>query len=63
MDAQDAAWENDTVLQNLVTKDDNLTPNQVTTLASYYLTSNSDASMMNAEPVVYDICTATGMDV
>ena len=61
MDAQDAAWENDTVLQNLVTKDDNLTPNQVTTLASYYLTNNSDTSMLNVDPVVYDLGTATGI--
>ena len=61
MDAQDAAWEADEVLQRLVTKDDNLTPNQVTTLASYYLTNNSDTSMMNIEPVVYDLGTATGM--
>lgn len=61
MDEQDAAWEADQTLQKLVTKDDNLTPNQVTTLASYYLTNNSDTSMMNAEPVTYDICTATGM--
>lgn len=59
--AQDTAWENDTVLQNLVTKDDNLTPNQVTTLASYYLTNNSDTSMLNVEPVVYDLGTATGI--
>lgn len=61
MDAQDAAWENDEVLQKLVTKDDNLTPNQVTTLASYYLTSNSDTSMLNVSPVEYNVCTATGM--
>ena len=59
--AQDTAWENDTVLQNLVTKDNNLTPNQVTTLASYYLTNNSDTSMLNIEPVVYDLGTATGI--
>lgn len=58
---QDAAWDNDPTLQNLVTKDDNLTPNQVTTLASYYLTNNSDTSMLNVEPVVYDLGTATGM--
>lgn len=61
MDAQDAAWEADQVLQRLVTKDDNLTPNQVTTLASYYLTNNSDTSMLNIEPVEYDLGTATGM--
>lgn len=61
MDAQDAAWENDQTLQKLVTKDDNLTPNQVTTLASYYLTGNSDTSMLNVTPVVYDMGTATGM--
>ena len=58
---QDAAWDNDPVLQNLVTKDDNLTPNQVTTLASYYLTSNSDTSMLNMDAVAYKIPTATGM--
>jgi len=61
MDAQDAAWEADEVLQKLVTKDDNLTPNQVTTLASYYLTSNSDTSMLNISPVEYDLGTATGL--
>lgn len=61
MDAQDAAWEQDEVLQKLVTKDDNLTPNQVTTLASYYLTNTSDTSMLNVAPVAYDITTATGM--
>lgn len=61
MDAQDAAWENDQVLQKLVTKDDNLTPNQVTTLASYYLTSNSDTSMLNVAPVEYNLGTATGL--
>ena len=61
MDAQDAAWDNDEVLQKLVTKDDNLTPNQVTTLASYYLTGTSDTSMLNVQPVDYDVTTATGM--
>lgn len=61
MDAQDAAWESDQVLQRLVTKDANLTPNQVTTLASYYLTNNSDTNMLNVTPVEYDLCTATGM--
>ena len=59
--AQDAAWENDQVLQKLVTKDDNLTPNQVTMLASYYLTNTSDTSMLNVSPVDYDVTTATGM--
>lgn len=59
--AQDTAWDNDPTLQKLVTKDDNLTPNQVTTLASYYLTSNSDTSMLNVAPVSYDLATATGM--
>ena len=61
MDAQDAAWEADETLQKLVTKDNNLTPNQVTTLASYYLTSNSDTSMLNVAPAEFDVCTATGM--
>ena len=61
MDAQDAAWDADQVLQKLVTKDDNLTPNQVTTLASYYLTGTSDTSMLNVSPVEYDVKTATGM--
>ena len=61
MDAQDAAWESDQVLQKLITKDDNLTPNQVTTLASYYLTSNSDTNMLNVAPVAYDLGTATGI--
>lgn len=59
--AQDDAWERDPVLKTLVTKDANLTPNQVTTLASYYLTSNSDTSMLNVNPVDYDVCTAAGM--
>lgn len=61
MDAQDAAWEADTSLQALVTKDDYLTPNQVTTLASYYLTSNSNKTSTNVDAVAYDMCTATGM--
>ena len=61
MDAQDTAWDNDQVLQKLVTKDDNLTPNQVTTLASYYLTNTSDTSMLNISPAAYDVTTATGM--
>ena len=61
MDAQDAAWEADQTLQKLVTKDEYLTPNQVTTLASYYLTSNSDTSMLNIAPVEYDVAAATGM--
>lgn len=59
--AQDAAWDNDEVLQKLVTKDDNLTPNQVTTLASYYLTGNSDTSMLNVTPSEYQVASATGM--
>ena len=59
--AQDAAWEADQILQKLVTKDDNLTPNQVTTLASYYLTGTSDTSMLNIKPVKYVIPSATGM--
>lgn len=61
MDAQDAAWEKDTSLQALVTKDDYLTPNRVTTLASYYLTNNSNSSTLNVEAVAYDMGTATGM--
>lgn len=61
MAAQDAAWEADTSLQALVTKDDYLTPNQVTTLASYYLTSNSNSSTLNLDAVAYDLGTATGM--
>lgn len=61
MEAQDAAWEADTSLQALVTKDDYLTPNRVTTLASYYLTSNSNSSTLNVEAVSYDMGTATGM--
>ena len=59
--AQDEAWEKDTSLQALVTKDDYLTPNRVTTLASYYLTSNSNSSTLNVEAVSYDMGTATGM--
>ena len=58
---QDAAWEADQTLQKLVTKDANLTPNQVTTLASYYLTGTSDTTMLNVAPVSYDVVTATGM--
>lgn len=61
MEAQDAAWEADTSLQALVTKDDYLTPNRVTTLASYYLTSNNNSSTLNVEAVSYDMGTATGM--
>lgn len=61
MAAQDEAWEADTSLQALVTKDDYLTPNRVTTLASYYLTSNSNSSTLNVEAVAYDMGTATGM--
>ena len=61
--AQDAAWEADQVLQKLITKDDNLTPNQVTTLASYYLTGASDTSMLNIKPETYYIPKATGMCV
>lgn len=61
MAAQDAAWEADETLQKLVTKDNNLTPNQVTTLASYYLTSNSDTSMLNVSAAEFDMGTATGM--
>lgn len=59
--AQDAAWQADTILQKLVTKDENLTPNQVTTLASYYLTSNSDTSMLNINASNYSLETATGI--
>lgn len=59
--AQDAAWSADTSLQALVTKDDYLTPNQVTTLASYYLTNNSNSSTLNVDAVEYDMGTAAGM--
>lgn len=58
---QDAAWEADPTLQALVTKDEHLTPNQVTTLASYYLTSNNNKSTLNVDAVAYDMGTATGM--
>ena len=61
IDIQDAAWEADTALQALVTKDDYLTPNQVTTLASYYLTNDTNNTLLNAEAVKYDLCTASGM--
>lgn len=61
MAEQDAAWEADTSLQALVTKDDYLTPNQVTTLASYYLTNNNNSSTLNVDAVEYDMGTATGM--
>ncbi len=61
MDAQDAAWEADPALQALVTKDAYLTPNQVTTLASYYLTNNTNKTTLNIDAVAYDMGTATGM--
>ena len=61
MDAQDAEWEKDTALQALVTRDEYLTPNRVTTLASYYLTSNSSSSVLNVDAVEYDLGTSTGI--
>lgn len=61
MAVQDAEWEADPTLQALVTKDNYLTPNQVTTLASYYLTSNNNKTTLNVDAVAYDMCTATGM--
>lgn len=61
MDAQDATWESDTALQQLVTKDAYLTPNQVTTLASYYLTNDVSNSTSNMDAVAYDMGTALGM--
>lgn len=61
MDAQDAAWEADPALQALVTKDQYLAPNQVTTLASYYLTNNGNSSTLNVDASIYDMGTATGM--
>lgn len=57
----DSKWEEDTDLQTLVTKDDNLVPDQVITLSSYHLTANSGSSMLNTEAASFDVCTATGM--
>lgn len=59
--SQDATWEADAALKALMTKDEHLIPNQVITLASYYLTNNSNSSMLNVAPVAYDLSTATGM--
>ena len=59
--SQDAEWENDPTLQALITKDEYLTPNQVTTLASYYLTSNANSTVLNLDAVAYNVATATGM--
>ena len=39
----------------------NLLPDQVLVLASYYLTSDSNSSMLNVSAVNYDIGTASGM--
>jgi len=55
---QDAEWEANTALQSLVTKDDYLTPEVVTTLASYYLNSTDNNKLT---PVKYTLGTATGM--
>lgn len=57
----DNKWEEDPDLQALVTKDDNLVPDQVITLSSYHLTANSGSSMLNTEAASFDVCTATGM--
>lgn len=57
----DKKWEEDTDLQTLVTKDDNLVPDQVITLSSYHLTANSNSSMLNTEAASFDVCTATGV--
>lgn len=59
--ALDDKWDNDPDLQTLLTKDDNLVPDQVITLSSYHLTANSGSTMLNTEAVSFDICTATGM--
>lgn len=45
----------------LTTTANTVAPTQVITLASYYLTSNSNSTMFNVSPVKYDLSTAIGM--
>jgi len=59
--SQDASWDASTTLQALMTKDAHLSPTQVITLASYYLTSNNASSMLNATPAKFNLGTARGM--
>ena len=61
--ALDKKWDEDADLQTLVTKDDNLVPDQVITLSSYHLTANSGSTMLNTEAASFDVCTAAGMCV
>lgn len=48
-------------LKDMINKNDNLYPDKVLTLASYYLTNDSNSSTVNQAPTKYDLVTATGM--
>lgn len=59
---QEAEWDANENLQACCTKDEFITPRQVTTLASYYLTNNTDSTAINrSSTVTYDICKGNGM--
>ena len=61
IDDQTDEWNDNIYLQQTCTLADFITPTQVTTLASYYLTSDSASTSLNSDAVTYDLCEATGM--
>lgn len=60
---QEEEWEANENLQSLCKKEEFVTPECVTTLASYYISSDDATSSKNSEAVVYDLGTAQGMCV
>lgn len=48
-------------LKAMISANDALYPDRVLTLASYYLTNDSNSSTVNQAPAKYDLATATGM--
>ena len=53
-------WDTNTNLQSLIDRDEYVTADAVTTLASYNLTNDSNSSTIGVEAVTYNLATATG---
>lgn len=61
VDAQKEEWDENSNLQAVCSKNDFVTPAQVTVLASYYLASSDNANNRNVDAVNYALSTAKGM--
>lgn len=61
IDDQLDEWDNNDNLQQLCKREEFVTPESVTTLASYHLTDETDTTAKNLKPIAYDLTKASGM--